>query len=137
MPNDPRPPLALDPSPGGTPWWYGPAIVLSPSDRARLDRAVKPDDSPFTTFLVSPWSKHIAWAAAQRNLTPNQVTTISVAVALLAAGCFAVGERPTYVLGAVLLQLSFGLDCADGQLARLTGTFSPLGGWLDAMFDRL
>jgi phosphatidylglycerophosphate synthase len=29
------------------------------------------------------------------------------------------------------------VDCADGQLARLTGTFSDLGGWLDAMFDRL
>jgi phosphatidylglycerophosphate synthase len=110
---------------------------LSPSDRARLDRAVKPDDSPFTTFLVSPWSKYIAWTAARRGLTPNQVTTISLAVAVLAAGCFAVGLRPTYVVGAVLLQLSFGLDCADGQLARLTGRFSPLGGWLDAMFDRL
>lgn len=86
---------------------------------------------------MSPWSKHLAWAAAQRHLTPNQVTTVSLAVALLAAGCFAVGERPAYVVGAVLLQLSFGLDCADGQLARLTGTFSALGGWLDAMFDRL
>jgi phosphatidylglycerophosphate synthase len=70
-------------------------------------------------------------------LTPNQVTFASLAVALLAAGCFAAGERPTYVAGAVLLQLSFGLDCADGQLARFTGTFSALGGWLDAMFDRL
>lgn len=110
---------------------------MSPSDRARLDRAVKPDDSPFTTFLVSPWSKYIAWSAARRGLTPNQVTTVSLAVAVLAAGCFAVGLRPTYVVGAVLLQLSFGLDCADGQLARLTGRFSPLGGWLDAMFDRL
>jgi phosphatidylglycerophosphate synthase len=37
----------------------------------------------------------------------------------------------------VLLQFSFGLDCADGQLARLTDNFSDLGGWLDAMFDRL
>ena len=110
---------------------------MSPSDRARLDRAVKPDDSPFTTFLVSPWSKYIAWTAARRGLTPNQVTTVSLAVAVLAAGCFAVGQRPTYVVGAVLLQLSFGLDCADGQLARFTGRFSPLGGWLDAMFDRL
>ena len=70
-------------------------------------------------------------------MTPNQVTTVSLAVALLAAGCFAVGDRWSYIVGAVLLQLSFGLDCADGQLARLTGTFSALGGWLDAMFDRL
>jgi len=98
---------------------------------------VKPDDSPFTTFLVSPWSKYLAWDAARRGLTPNQVTAASLAIAVLAAGCFAAGLRPTYVAGAILLQLAFGLDCADGQLARLTGTFSALGGWLDAMFDRL
>jgi hypothetical protein len=112
-------------------------MTLSPSDRTRLNLAVKQDDSPYTTFAVSPWSKYIAWGAARRALTPNQVTAASLGVALLAAGCFAAGSRPWYVVGAVLLQLSFGLDCADGQLARLTGTFSDLGGWLDAMFDRL
>jgi phosphatidylglycerophosphate synthase len=69
-------------------------------------------------------------------VTPNQVTAASLVVALLAAGCFTAGSRPGYVVGAVLV-LSFDLDCADGQLARLTGTFSDLGGWLDAMFDRL
>jgi phosphatidylglycerophosphate synthase len=112
-------------------------MTLSPSDRARLDLAVKQDDSPFTTFAVSPWSKYIAWGAARRAMTPNQVTAASLVVALLAAGGFAAGSRPWYIAGAVLLQLSFGLDCADGQLARLTETFSDLGGWLDAMFDRL
>ena len=112
-------------------------MTLSQSDRTRLDLAVKQDDSPYTTFVVSPWSKYIAWGAARRAVTPNQVTAVSLVVALLAAGCFAAGSRPGYVVGAVVLQLSFGLDCADGQLARLTGTNSRLGGWLDAMFDRL
>jgi phosphatidylglycerophosphate synthase len=55
----------------------------------------------------------------------------------VAACCCATGTRAGYVAGALLLQLSFGLDCADGQLARLTATFSDLGGWLDAMCDRL
>jgi phosphatidylglycerophosphate synthase len=112
-------------------------VTLSAADRARLDLAVKQDDSPYTTFAVSPWSKYIAWGAARRAVTPNQVTAASFFVALLAAGCFAAGVRPGYIVGAVLLQFSFGLDCADGQLARLTENFSDLGGWLDAMFDRL
>jgi hypothetical protein len=112
-------------------------MTLSAADRARLDLAVKQDDSPYTTFAVSPWSKYIAWGAARRAVTPNQVTAASFVIALLAAGCFAAGVRPGYVVGAVLLQFSFGLDCADGQLARLTDNFSDLGGWLDAMFDRL
>jgi phosphatidylglycerophosphate synthase len=110
---------------------------LSLDERVRLQRAVKQDDSPFTTFAVSPWSKYIAWWASRRGLTPNQVTVASLAVALLAAACCAVGARWGYVAGAVLLQVSFGLDCADGQLARLTRTFSEFGGWLDAMADRL
>jgi hypothetical protein len=39
-------------------------ITLSPSDRARLDLAVKQDD-PYTTFAVAPWSK---WTARTGNL---------------------------------------------------------------------
>jgi phosphatidylglycerophosphate synthase len=115
----------------------GGAVTLSAADRARLDQAVKADDSPYTTFAISPWSKYVAWEAGRLGLTPNQVTLTSLAVAAGAATSFAVGTRPGYVVGALLLQLSFGLDCADGQLARLTSRFSDLGGWLDAMCDRL
>ena len=79
----------------------------------------------------------VAWWASRRGLTPNQVTLASLAVAVVAGACCATGTRWGYVAGAVLLQASFGLDCADGQLARLTGRFSEFGGWLDAMVDRL
>ena len=112
-------------------------MTLSRTERVLLDRAVKDDDSPFTTFAVSPWSKYVAWWASRRGLTPNQVTLASLAVAVVAGACCATGTRWGYVAGAVLLQASFGLDCADGQLARLTGRFSEFGGWLDAMVDRL
>jgi len=112
-------------------------MTLTDDERLRLDRAVKQDDSPFTTFAVSPWSKYVAWWASRRGLTPNQVTLASLAVAVVSAACCAAGARWGYVAGALLLQVSFGLDCADGQLARLTGTFSEFGGWLDTMADRL
>src|SRR5919199_1802968 len=112
-------------------------MTFSQQDRALLDGAVTQDDSPFTTFAVSPWSKYVAWWASRRGLTPNQVTVASLAVAGIAGGFCALGQRWGYVVGAVLLQASFGLDCADGQLARLTGRFSDFGGWLDAMVDRL
>jgi phosphatidylglycerophosphate synthase len=105
-------------------------------DDARLDAAVKADDSFFTTFLVSPYSKYIARWAAHRGLTPNAVTTASLGLGLLAAAAFATGERPGLIAGAVLLQVAFTADCVDGQLARYTQTFSPLGAYLDSMFDR-
>jgi phosphatidylglycerophosphate synthase len=105
-------------------------------DRLLLDSAVKADDSFFTTFFVSPWSKYVARWAARRGWTPNQVTTVSLGIGVLAAIAFATGERAGLVAGALLLQLSFATDCVDGQLARYTRSFSRLGAWLDAVFDR-
>ena len=105
-------------------------------DRVLLDSAVKGSDGFFTTFFVSPYSKYIARWCARRGFTPNQVTTVSVLIGLLAAIAFATGERWGLVTGAVLLQLAFTTDCVDGQLARYTRTFSKLGAWLDSVFDR-
>jgi phosphatidylglycerophosphate synthase len=56
---------------------------------------------------------------------------------VLAAGAFASGFWPLLVVGAVLLQLSFVLDCLDGQLARHRGASSRFGAWLDYMTDSL
>ena len=105
-------------------------------DRVLLDSAVKASDGFFTTFFVSPYSRYIARWAARRGLTPNQVTTVSMAIGVLAAAAFATGSRPGLVAGAVLLQAAFTADCVDGQLARYTRTFSKLGAWLDSIFDR-
>jgi phosphatidylglycerophosphate synthase len=105
-------------------------------DKAQLDSAVKPVDGFFTTFFVSPYSKYIARWAARCGLTPNIVTSVSMVVGVLAALAFAAGTRAWLVVGAVLLQAAFTLDCVDGQLARYTLTFTRFGAWLDSMFDR-
>ena len=105
-------------------------------DRVLLDSAVKANDGFFTTFFVSPYSKYLARWAARRGWTPNQVTTVSLAIGVLAAAAFATGGRGGLIVGAVLVQLSFTTDCVDGQLARYTRQFSRLGAWLDSVFDR-
>jgi phosphatidylglycerophosphate synthase len=105
-------------------------------DKVQLDSAVKPVDGFFTTFFVSPYSKYIARWAARHGLTPNIVTSVSMAVGVAAACAFAVGSRGWLIAGAVLLQAAFTLDCVDGQLARYTLTFTKFGAWLDSMFDR-
>jgi CDP-alcohol phosphatidyltransferase/Family of unknown function (DUF5941) len=105
-------------------------------DKVLLDSAVKASDGFFTTFFVSPYSRYIARWCARRGFTPNQVTTVSLFIGLLAALGFATGERWGLVAGAILLQIAFTTDCVDGQLARYTRTFSKLGAWLDSIFDR-
>ncbi|MBO3745103.1 CDP-alcohol phosphatidyltransferase family protein [Streptosporangiaceae bacterium NEAU-GS5] len=104
--------------------------------RARLASAVKTGDGFFATFFVSSWSPLLVRLAARLRLTPNAVTGISLGMAVIAAAWFADGTRGGLIIGAAALYLSFVLDCVDGQLARYTRRFSPLGAWLDAIFDR-
>ena len=41
------------------------------------------------------------------------------------------------VIAAGVIELSYVLDCVDGQLARLKGTSSPIGAHLDFLMDEL
>ena len=104
--------------------------------KVRLDSSVKADDGFFATFFVSTWTRHLIKPAVRLKVTPNTVTGVSLGLAVLAAVWFSGGTRGALVLGAVLLYLSFALDCLDGQLARYTRTFTPLGAWADGMSDR-
>lgn len=111
-------------------------LSANDEEEARLEAAVKVNDSFFTTLLVSPYSKHLARFAARRGWSPNAVTWLSFGIGLLAAASFALGSRAGLIAGAVLLQASFTVDCVDGQLARYVRSFSSLGAWLDSVFDR-
>ena len=112
-------------------------IAAVDDEEIRLRGAVKGDDGLFTTYCVSPWTRHLARWLAKDGWTPNFVTTMSLLVALLGAGAAATGTRVGYVGTAVALYLSFALDCTDGQLARYALQFSRIGSWLDATFDRV
>jgi hypothetical protein len=112
------------------------AIQEHDEERVRLKSAVKGADGFFTTFFVSTWSRYVARWAARVGLSPNQVTVLALCVGLAAAACFATGERAGYIAGAVLVYLSFVLDCVDGQLARYTRRFSKFGAYIDSIFDR-
>ncbi len=70
-------------------------------------------------------------------LTPNQVTVLSFFVLLPGAYLLSTGERIALIGAGLLIQLSFTLDCCDGELARLRGISSPFGAWLDGLLDRI
>ena len=110
---------------------------MSDDEWRRINAAVKPDDGFSGTFFVSPYSRYIMRWCAHRGITPNQATVVSMVLAVLAAACFATGVRAGLVAGALLLHATLTFDCVDGQLARFTRQFTPLGAWLDPMFDRV
>lgn len=112
------------------------AMAAIDEDEVVLGSAVKATDGFFTTFFVSTYSRYIARWAARRGFTPNQVTSVSMLLGILAALAFATGRTAGMIAGALLLQVAFTADCVDGQLARYTRRFSKLGAWLDSVFDR-
>lgn len=101
-------------------------------------RTYKARDAWWTVFLVDPLASRLVVAIANRtSITPNQITWGAFILGSGSAGCFLKADPAWLVAGAVLYHLSFVLDCVDGKIARLKGTGTVLGGWLDYVFDRL
>lgn len=92
---------------------------------------------PYSLFVNRPMGRVLAAAAHVAGLRPNQVTMISALFTFAAIILLALGPATRWagVLVALGLVLGYGLDSADGQLARLQGGGSLTGEWLDHMID--
>jgi phosphatidylglycerophosphate synthase len=102
------------------------------------ERTYKPVDAWWTVLLVDPLaSRLVRLVAPYRRITPNVLTVIAALIGLGAAVSFWQGSRWWLVAGALLFHFSFVVDCMDGKIARLNGTGSMFGQWLDYVFDRL
>jgi phosphatidylglycerophosphate synthase len=92
----------------------------------------------FTEWIARPPAAVVVYALRGTPITPNQVTFLSAAIAAAACAMFAlVPGHYALVAAALVFELSFVLDCADGQLARLRKKASPLGHLLDFLMDEL
>ncbi len=82
-----------------------------------------------------PWDQRIARVLVRplvgTPVTPNQVTVVSLVLALAGAGLFAFGDPYLANWGAGLFVLARFLDHFDGELARQSGRTSRLGYYLD------
>lgn len=92
---------------------------------------------PYMRVVNRRLGRALACVGALVGASANQVTALSGLAALF--GVVLVATVDVGVAGAIgaalLLQLAFALDSADGQLARLTGRGSPAGEWLDHVVD--
>lgn len=75
------------------------------------------------------------WALIARRLgiTPNAITIASIFLGVGAGICFYPVNIWINIAGLLLLILANSFDSADGQLARLTHNYSPLGRILDGV----
>ena len=76
-----------------------------------------------------------AWAYLFRKLgiTPNAVTIASIILGIAAGICFYYDSLAINCIGMLLLIWANSYDSADGQLARMTKQYSPLGRILDGL----
>ncbi|KKK05054.1 CDP-alcohol phosphatidyltransferase family protein [Micromonospora sp. HK10] len=95
---------------------------------------------------ISQWIGAAFALVAQRlGLHPTALTLANLVLGLAAsvtvvalADDVAAGTVPAWVVGLVALvawQLAYALDCADGQLARVTGQRSAAGARIDVLCD--
>jgi phosphatidylglycerophosphate synthase len=101
-------------------------------------RSRKPRDDFWTDRVSRPPAALVVRWVKDTPLTPNQITLVSLFVALVSAVLFALWPgRPGLIAAALTLQFSYVLDCADGQLARIRGTASAMGAQLDFLTDAI
>lgn len=93
--------------------------------------------SPWDAYATLPFAVPISEALAKTKITPNQITLTSFFIALIAVWCFFLGTPWMLVLGGLLYQLSYILDCCDGYVARKKKLSSNFGFWLDHILDEL
>src|ERR1700728_870939 len=87
----------------------------------------RPWDARLARWLVTPLKN--SW------VTPNHLTTVRLAVGLVAAAAFLPGTYGWSNLGALLLIASNFLDHTDGELARISGKSSRIGHVYDLASD--
>ena len=98
----------------------------------------KRDINWFTEWVARPPASVLVYALRNTRITPNQVTFASGMMAAGACAMFALLPGWTWcVIAALVFELSFVLDCVDGQLARVRKLASPLGHLLDFLMDEL
>jgi phosphatidylglycerophosphate synthase len=109
---------------------------MSASEVYRKTRKVP--DLFWNAYVCRPIAALLVSAIEGTRITPNQITLSAVFVAL--ASVVLLLAWPGYwglIAAAVVFELSYVLDCADGMLARWRGTASPVGHLLDFLMDEL
>jgi len=94
----------------------------------------------YTMAVIPRIGSYAAAAAARRGLHPSVLTLANLGLGVAAGAAVAVtagtgAATATALAALVAWQAAYALDCADGQLARATGTGSAAGARLDVLVD--
>jgi phosphatidylglycerophosphate synthase len=98
----------------------------------------KKDINFWTEWVCRPPAAVFVYGLRNTRITPNQVTFMATLLALGSGALFIL--LPGWcgaIVAALVFELSFILDCVDGQLARIRKMASPIGHHLDFLMDEI
>ncbi len=93
------------------------------------DLGVKPRDAWWTVLVIDPIAVPLLRGLIRLpQVQPVHVTIVALTLGAAAVPAFATGHL---IVGVILFQVHFVLDCVDGKLARVTSRTSAWGAFLD------
>lgn len=108
------------------------------NQKTKLRSCIKEKDGWWASKFSGPLANRLLEPICEISwLTPNQLTLSSLFIGFIACVYFLKGDHTSLVIGGILVQLSFVVDCMDGQFARYSKKFSAMGAWLDRISDRI
>lgn len=90
-------------------------------------------DAYWTRWVLRPISYPVSLLFLRWGWSANGVSYLSAGLAILGGVLLSLPYLRFQVAGAILLNFFAVLDCADGNIARVTGTLGPWGAWADAL----
>jgi hypothetical protein len=92
-------------------------------------------EEAFDLYFYRPLAFLLVKGIYNTNITPNQLTVISMVFGVLGGFSYSFGNHNAYMVGAVLYLLYNVVDCSDGQLARMKKNGTTVGRILDGVAD--
>ncbi len=113
------------------------ALPITAKNRGDLEQLTFSGAYKGVTDLVTKWlwpvpAQWATRACVRTGITPNQVTAVSLVLAIVAGVLFARGEYGWGLLAGWIMTF---LDTVDGKLARVTVTSTPFGNVFDHAID--
>jgi len=109
-------------------------VLMKPTEE-QLRTSSQRELGVVATYFNKRISVKITKYLARTNVTPNEITVTSFLVGVVSSIFFSMGDYIYLLIGAILVEVSFTLDCVDGEIARLKNLQTKFGAFLDSVLD--
>ena len=95
----------------------------------------KKNDNWYGRYFVRKISIYITKLLLKTDVTPNQISGLSILIGIIAGIFFVFGNYWYTLVGASVLLLSNIVDCVDGEIARYRKSASVAGKYIESLND--